>query len=606
MDSEMETASEASVEKHRPLESDDSDSGNEGVKSARPAAHRRGEVKGNGLARARAELKEKEEEEREVAFERALRSRAFKKAPTEKKDAVVPSSSVTKSMADPATLGAEELHAEAERNVAAILTVAKKSGNLKFGYIKSLKESAAALQAIVKVLSSRTEAEETRRLQADNSRLRREVENLKEDLKAHRREFADMRATMTASSGPSLATPSTDAMIDELREFITISIGAMLDARLPPPRVSSPPATTVELDVPRPSMPPTASAPKKQKQSKNNRTTPAATVPPAARTPIPSAQAGTGQEESWATVVRKGKKDKKPSPPVANKLTTTQAVTLKKGKISMPRTAAVIISLQPEAEEKGVTYAQVLEKAEQSVDLVQLGIGEGIKIRRAATGARVLELPKSQSQKQAGRLADKLRVALDGVANVVLPVRMTELRITGLDDSVTKTKLAAAIARVGNCPVDSVRVGTVGTGPAGVGMATVRCPTVAAKTLANSGRFLVGWSSARVRVLEQQPLRCFRCFGLGHTRALCPSKVDRSSLCYRCGGAGHLAPSCSAPAHCAVCAEAGRLSGHSMGGRDCNPPHTKGKAVQGTRAAPIECSRQASEEAQRTKKCTDN
>ncbi|XP_047543179.1 uncharacterized protein LOC125075509 [Vanessa atalanta] len=508
MDSEMETASEACVEKHRPLETDDSDSGNEGH-----AAHRRGEVKGNGLTRAKAELKEKEEEEREVAFERALRSRAFKKAPTERKDAVVLSSSVTKNMADPVTLGAEELHAEAERNVAAILTVAKKSGNLKGGYIKSLKESAAALQAIVEVLSSRTEAEETRRLQADNSRLRREVENLKEDLKAHRREFANMRATMTASSGPSAATPSTDAMIDELREFITISIGAMLDARLPPPRVSSPPATTVELDMPRPSMPPTASAPKKQKQSKNNRTTPAATVPPAARTPVPSAQAGTGQEESWATVVRKGKKDKKPSPPVVSKFITTPAVTSKKGKISMSRTAAVIISLQPEVEKKGVTYAQVLEKAEQSVDLAQLGIGEGIKIRRAATGARVLELPKSQSQ-QAGRLADKLRVALDGVANVVLPVRMTELRITGLDDSVTKTKLAAAIARVGNCPVDSVRVGAVGTGPTAVGMATVRCSTAAAKTLANSGRFLVGWSSARVRVLEQQPFRCFRCFGL--------------------------------------------------------------------------------------------
>ncbi|XP_046972897.1 uncharacterized protein LOC124539641 [Vanessa cardui] len=515
----METASEASVGKHRSLETDDSDTGSEGGKTARPVAHRRGKNKDNGLTRARAELKRKEEEEREVAFERALRSRAFKKAPTEGKDAVVPSSSVTNNMADPATLGADELQAEAARNVAAILTVAKKSGNLKFGYIKSLKESAAALQAIVEVLSSRTEAEETRRLQADNSRLRREVENLKEELKAHRREFADMRATMTALSGPSTATPSSVEIIDELREFITISIGAMLDARLPPPRVSSPPAATEELDAPRPSSPLTASAPKKQKQAKSSRTTSAATVPPPARTPAPSAQAGTGQEESWATVVRKGKK-KKPSPPVASKPTTTPTVAPKKGKISMPRTAAVIISLQPEAEVKGVTYAQVLEKAEQSVDLAQLGIGEGIKIRRAATGARVLELPKSQSQEQAGRLADKLRVALDGVANVVLPVRMTELRITGLDDSVTKTKLAAAIARVGNCQVDSVRVGTVGIGPAGVGMATVKCPTVAAKTLATNGRLLVGWSSARVRV--------WRCRTPG-TDVLCSSSLR--SLC---------------------------------------------------------------------------
>ncbi|XP_046966944.1 uncharacterized protein LOC124534951 [Vanessa cardui] len=88
MDSEMETASEASVD---------------------------------------TEARE-EEEEREVAFERALRSRVFKKAPTEGKDAVVPSSSVTNNMADPATLGADELQAKAARNVAAILTVAKKLG----------------------------------------------------------------------------------------------------------------------------------------------------------------------------------------------------------------------------------------------------------------------------------------------------------------------------------------------------------------------------------------------------------------------------------------------------------------------------------------------
>ncbi|XP_063838238.1 uncharacterized protein LOC135087403 [Ostrinia nubilalis] len=108
------------------------------------------------------------------------------------------------------------------------------------------------------------------------------------------------------------------------------------------------------------------------------------------------------------------------------------------------------------------------------------------------------------------------------------------------------------------------------------------CPVVAAKALSEAGRFLIGWTSARVQILEARPMRCFKCMGLGHTRQLCPSSADRSGLCFRCGNPGHKAAECSAKdARCAVCAEAGRDASHHMGGRNCNPPQTRGKTAAG-------------------------
>ncbi|XP_050358311.1 uncharacterized protein LOC126778732 [Nymphalis io] len=244
-----------------------------------------------------------------------------------------------------------------------------------------------------------------------------------------------------------------------------------------------------------------------------------------------------------------------------------------KPKLATPRTAAVV-TLQPEAQVKGVTYAHVLERAEQGVKLQDLGICGGLKVRRSATGARVLELPRAQSD-QAEKLAEKLRTVLDGVANVVRHTMKVDLRVTGLDDSVTREKLIAAVAREGSCPVEAIKCGEMSRGPGYMGMARVTCPIAVAKKLSDSGCLLVGWSSARVHVLEQRPLRCFKCMGLGHTKALCPSRAERAGLCFRCGVDGLKSVGCTGKLRCAVCADAGKPSGHMMGSRECIPPITK-------------------------------
>ncbi|XP_046968885.1 uncharacterized protein LOC124536397 [Vanessa cardui] len=625
MEVDTELSSDALIRRKRPYEglvifNSDSDTETEMRMAAKSKPAIRGKTakgRGSGLARAKAELKAKANEAREEAFERSLRSRAFRKEPPQAVLDSEESSSSDVHTKDPTKMGAEELRAQAGRSAALILEVAQKSSNLKGGFGKKLKESAAALQAIVDALASRTEAEETRKLRADNGRLRKEVDSLKAEVKAHRRDFAEMRSKVAVVSEASTSSAQDAMAVENIKASIISSIGVMINARfaeleerLPPAKIQRPPLaadkrreSAQQIAVSRAqavnSAPPLTSAPLPK------RVPPAAPPAPVAGCSSASLESETippqvVQEMSWSTVVKKGKKGKQAHSPAGTNATVANTV-LKtpqaaKPKLTAPRTAAVVVTLQPEAEQKGVTYAQVLERAEQGIKLQELGINGGLKVRRSATGARVLELPRAQLN-QAEKLADKLRTVLDGVASVVHPVKKVDIKVTGLDDSVTKDKIIAAVAREGHCAIEDLRCGEIARGPGYMGMVRVTCPIAAAKKLSDAGRLLVGWSSARVCVLEQRPLRCYKCMGLGHTRILCPFNADRGSLCFRCGVEGHKSAECTGKLRCAVCAEAGKPSGHVMGSKECNPPITKGKVVLATQTTNNVGRRQAEEEA---------
>lgn len=335
------------------------------------------------------------------------------------------------------------------------------------------------------------------------------------------------------------------------------------------------------------------------------------------------------QEETWATVVRKGKSKgkgrgkKKSSTPAPTSATqkvkpagkTTAAPSAKpavkptatpskpsgrpavkataKRNLKAPKTAAVVVQLQPEAAERGLTYGSILRTAQDKVNPQELGI-DRIRFRQTATGARMLEIPGSEKDEKADQLASRLREALVDVATVSRPVKSVQVRISGLDDTATPERVAAAVAKAASIDVGAVRAGTIRPGFGGTGSVVVSCPIPAAKVLTEGGRLLIGWSSVRVVALEALPMRCYRCMGLGHTRPLCPSSVDRGELCFRCGRAGHKAAACEeATPRCAICAETGRPSDHRMGGRRCKPATTKGKTA-GARATPAPTS-QASE-----------
>lgn len=214
-----------------------------------------------------------------------------------------------------------------------------------------------------------------------------------------------------------------------------------------------------------------------------------------------------------------------------------------------------------------------------------MGIG-ALNFRLSMTGARVLELAGDQCHEKADQLADRLSTVFGGAASFTRPMKCADIRISGLDDSATAETIAAAVARVGGCSVDQLKVRELRTGPRGMGSVIVKCPVTTAKVLTDTGKVPIGWSSAGVQALGQRPLRCFKCLGVGHTKPMCPSAANREELCFRCSREGHRASDCTAAPHCAVCAEAGKPAKHTMGGRKCNPPPTKLKAARTTRTPP--------------------
>ncbi|KAL4709957.1 hypothetical protein ACJJTC_003920 [Scirpophaga incertulas] len=104
-------------------------------------------------------------------------------------------------------------------------------------------------------------------------------------------------------------------------------------------------------------------------------------------------------------------------------------------KLRAPKTAAVVITLQPGAEEKGHTYGQILAVARAKINLSELGI-EGVRFRRALTGAAVLLLAGSNREGCAHDLAKALKLVIDpAIARVSIPSKTAELLISGLDHS---------------------------------------------------------------------------------------------------------------------------------------------------------------------------
>lgn len=503
-------------------------------------------------------------------------------------------------------LPAESLRVKALNKIDDIVAATGRSRNLKGEIKKTLNDAACALGEIVESLSTLTASEETRRLQADNKRLSREVENMKAELKALRQHVSEKtsqpeRRNPTGPVSEQKRAPAIDGdTLDELKRTLLNSVGKMLNARfgdlecrlLPAERLRPPLAADKKGGRPeaiQKKTAPVSSDPSGLSGQPNTVSQPERVV----RAPPP--------EERWETVVSRKKKRRRkkkkvdPSVPSATSQPPRKTATPLKRKLTAPRSSAVIITISQEVADSGFTYAQAIAKAKSQFTLQELGIG-GVTIKPTATGARILEVPGAASGKEADLLAEKLKTVLDGMANVSRPTKCANLRISGLDDSVEGEEVKAAVAAMGQCPLDQVKVGPIRVSPEGMGSAMIRCPVMAAKAIMETGRLLVGWSAARVRAMEPLPMRCFKCMGLGHTRQLCPSESDRSGQCFRCSKSGHKAADCVAEPRCAICVEAKLPSSHVMGGRNCSPPHTRGKIASKTQGRTQTLSASALEE----------
>ncbi|CAK1590252.1 unnamed protein product [Parnassius mnemosyne] len=359
----------------------------------------------------------------------------------------------------------------------------------------------------------------------------------------------------------------------------------------PPPPEKPAPAKPIPAE-PAPAKPATGKRGKaKVKKGKATAQVMAAPAPvPAANGPAPAASqlppppppqlpTPPAAEAGWQVVGEK-QKGKKAAKKAKEQERQRQFRTRKiAARLRAPKTAAVVITLQPDAEKKGVTYRDLLAKAKEAVHLGELGITGGLRLKVTQTGARMLEIPGESSGATADALAAKLRASLNAdEARVSRPVRCADLRIMGLDDSVSEEELVAAVARSGGCTTDQVRAGAIRPDQQGMHAATVCCPVTAAKTIVEGRRLLVGWVSAQVKLLEPRPLRCYRCLVGHHVSAKCASEVDRSGLCFRCCQPGHISATCCATPHCDACAATGKPADHWAGSRACVSP-AKAKAA---------------------------
>ncbi|XP_076765240.1 uncharacterized protein LOC143432457 [Xylocopa sonorina] len=184
-----------------------------------------------------------------------------------------------------------------------------------------------------------------------------------------------------------------------------------------------------------------------------------------------------------------------------------------------------------------------------------------LRSRRAQTGGLLLEIPGAGKADKAEMLAAKLAGALtDFAVKVSCPQKRADLRVSGLDESVTPMEVAETLAAAGGC--------------------RVQYPATAARKVAVAGHLRVGWSDVRVVALPARPQQCYRCLETGHVRQRCTADVDRGDHSYKCGTLGHRAGQCSAAAlHCIVCADMGRPANHRLGGPLCKPPTRRARQV---------------------------
>ena len=185
----------------------------------------------------------------------------------------------------------------------------------------------------------------------------------------------------------------------------------------------------------------------------------------------------------------------------------------------------------------------------REIKLSELDIKE-LRLRKAITGAMLFEISGQDAGSKASRLAERMAATLkDLPAKITVPRRTAELRVTGLEDSVTSEEVAAAVAEAGGCHADEVSVEPIRYAgyPYPYGSVWLRCSLTTARKINrrgdawSGGKINIGWSTARASPLPARQLQCFRCMESGHVRRDCKSVVDRSERCYQCGAEGHRA-----------------------------------------------------------------
>lgn len=91
------------------------------------------------------------------------------------------------------------------------------------------------------------------------------------------------------------------------------------------------------------------------------------------------------------------------------------------------------------------------------MSLKDIGI-TATKMRKAANEGLIIEIPGPNGASLAGILQEKLQIALDDMARINKPAALSELRLAGIDPSITVDEICRDLATIGKCAVDDFSV----------------------------------------------------------------------------------------------------------------------------------------------------
>ena len=501
----------------------------------------------------------------------------------------------------------------------AVEMVALKSGNLKGTFVRRLKDESGICRANAIELARRTSSDAAlMALEKENIILRARLQKAEEEIQglklrqqvSDNRERVPPEAPPTVSKAKSVAEVSKLANSDVRKEMRALAEQMKALKELVTGLINGDrPAARRE-----PMRRQTASSEKKSSEKKrpsNGREGLTKERKPVAQEKAPDQPRADPQQRpmsaaidpttTWVKVVgRKEKAAQRRAEKAPIRKDTTPRVERERGqrptpkgtprgrepKVNPPRRAAVAITIAPGSTK---TCGEVLATARAKIRLSELGVPVS-KIRQTMAGGLLIEIPGQDGPAKADILAGKLQAVFEESKDIRIarPNKRAEIRIRGLDVSIQPREVKEAVAAEGGCSADDVRTGEIlKRSPRGMGTVWVQCPVLAAKTLADKGKIVIGWTTARVEVLRARPMTCYRCLEKGHTAGSCTSMKDRSDVCYNCGERGHRARGCTSPPKCLVCFDAGVASNHRFGGWACNPPAPrKQRRVAGNKQAP--------------------
>lgn len=123
-----------------------------------------------------------------------------------------------------------------------------------------------------------------------------------------------------------------------------------------------------------------------------------------------------------------------------------------------PRSAAITIR----GVKENFSYAEALRKARDNPTVKEIGI-ENTRLRKTATGNVLIEITgeREKREQKAGKLAQILQQILNKEAKISRPIIKGELRMFGLDESISKIEIKNLMTDIGKCSDEGITIGDI-------------------------------------------------------------------------------------------------------------------------------------------------